>query len=105
MNWDAVGAVAEIAGVVAVVISLVYVGIQVRQNTVQLRHDNLRDAIRGVLDTNWYFHRDDTAFEVFRRGCISFEELSPKDQAHFHSIVVGSALAVSWIAHAPPSSG
>ena len=97
MNWDAVGAVAEIAGVVAVVISLVYVGIQVRQNTVQLRHDNLRDTIRGALDTNWYYHRDDTAFEVFRRGCISFEELSPKDQAHFHSIVVDLSFYFSLI--------
>jgi len=88
MNWDAIGAIAEIAGVVVVVVSLVYVGIQIRQNTVQLRQDNLRETIRGVLDTNWYFHRDDAAFEVFRQGCNSFEELSPKDKAHFHSIVV-----------------
>ena len=88
MNWDAIGAIAEIAGVLAVVISLVYVGFQVRQNSAQLRQDNLRKTIRGVLDTNWYFHRDDSAFEVFRQGCNSFDELSPKDKAHFHSIVV-----------------
>ncbi len=88
MNWDAVGAIAEIAGVLLIVVSLVFVGIQVRQNTTQLRQDNLRETIRGLLDTNWYFHRDDAAFEVFRQGCNSFEELAPKDKAHCHSRLV-----------------
>jgi hypothetical protein len=53
-----------------------------------LRQDNLHKTVKGVLDTNWYFHRDSAAFDVFRAGCNSFEELSPKDKAHFHSIVV-----------------
>ncbi len=61
MNWDAVGAIAEVVAVLGVVASLVFVGIQIRQNTVQLRQDNLRETIRGTLDTNWYFHRDDAA--------------------------------------------
>jgi len=65
MNWDAVGAIAEVAGVLGIVISLVYVGVQVRQNTMQLRQDNLRETMRGTLDNYWYFHRDDAAFEVF----------------------------------------
>jgi len=88
MNWEAIGAIAEVVGVVAVVGSLIFVGFQVRQNTVQLRHDNLRETIRGTLDTNWYYHRNDAAFDVYRKGCNSFDELSPKEQAHFHSIVV-----------------
>ena len=78
----------EFVGAIAVVATLVYLSVQVRQNTVQLRQDNLRETIRGTLDTNWYFHRDDAAFEVFRQGCNSFEELSPKNKAHFHSMVV-----------------
>ena len=88
MNWDAIGAVAEVLGVIAVVVSLIYVGFQVRQNTMQLRQDNLREIVRGTLDTNWYFHRDDLAFDVFRRGVKSFDDLKPKDKAHFHSIIV-----------------
>ena len=91
MNWDAIGAIAEVIGVIAVVVSLIYVGFQVRQNTMQLRQDNLREIVRGTLDTNWYFHRDDLAFDVFRRGVRSFDELQPKDKAHFHSIVVDLA--------------
>jgi hypothetical protein len=33
MNWEAISAVAEIVGVIAVVVSLGYVAIQIRQNT------------------------------------------------------------------------
>ena len=43
MNWDAVGAIGEIVGALAVVITLVYLAIQVRQNTrhlqAQMGHD------------------------------------------------------------------
>ena len=97
MNWEAISAIAEILGVLAVVISLIYVGFQVRQNTMQLRQDNLLKNVRGTLDTNWYYHRDPTAFDVFRRGVKSFHELPPKDQAHFHSVLVDLAFYLQMV--------
>ena len=33
MNWQAVSAIAEVVGVIAVVVSLIYLAIQIRQNT------------------------------------------------------------------------
>lgn len=33
MNWDAFGAIAEFGGAIAVVVSLIYLAVQVRQNT------------------------------------------------------------------------
>ena len=39
MNWDAISAVGEIVGAAAVVVSLIYLAIQVRQNTNTLRAD------------------------------------------------------------------
>ena len=33
MNWDAIGAIGEIVGATAVVVSLVYLAVQIRQNT------------------------------------------------------------------------
>lgn len=91
MNWDAIIAIAEVIGVAAVVISLLYVGHQVRQNTLQLRQDNLREIVRGTLDTNWFYHRDPTAFDVFRRGVRSFQDLKPREKALFHSVIVDLA--------------
>ena len=37
MNWDAIGAIAESLGALAVIISLIYLAAQVRQTRVQLR--------------------------------------------------------------------
>ena len=33
MNWDAIGSIGEIVGAIAVVVSLIYLAVQVRQNT------------------------------------------------------------------------
>jgi len=38
MNWDAVGAIAELIGATAVVLTLVYLSIQLRQNTRAVEH-------------------------------------------------------------------
>jgi hypothetical protein len=37
MNWDAIGALAELFGALAVVVSLLYLASQIRQNTTNLR--------------------------------------------------------------------
>ena len=36
MNWEAVGAIAEAIGVIAILVSLVYVAAQIRQSTLQI---------------------------------------------------------------------
>ena len=55
MNWQAIGTIAEIVGAVAVVISLIYVAVQIRQNTRQVHvaaHDgttrDFRELIRSI---------------------------------------------------------
>ena len=37
MNWDAIGAIGEVSGAVAVVVTLIYLAGQLRQNTQALR--------------------------------------------------------------------
>ncbi len=44
MNWDAIGAVAEIVGLVVVIASLIYVGKQIGQNNEMMRAES-RNAI------------------------------------------------------------
>jgi len=40
MNWDAVTGVAELIGATGVIASLVYVGLQIRQNTIATQRSN-----------------------------------------------------------------
>ena len=52
MNWDAIGAIAELIGAIAVVITLIYLAIQVRQNTRAIRLDTghaITEEFRGMF--------------------------------------------------------
>ena len=48
MNWDAVGALAELMGAVGVVVTLIYLSRQVRDNTDSIRRSTAHDALRSV---------------------------------------------------------
>lgn len=52
MNWEAIGAVGEIIGALAVLISLIYLALQVRQNTMVMRaaaKQNLTEASQNLI--------------------------------------------------------
>jgi len=52
MNWDAIGAVSELVGAVAVVITLIYLAVQIRQNTRAIRLDTghaITEEFRGMF--------------------------------------------------------
>ena len=47
MNWDAIGAIGEVGGAIAVVITLFYLASQIRQNTNALNSESRRAALEG----------------------------------------------------------
>ena len=47
MNWEAVGAVGEVLGAFAVVLTLVYLAVQIRQNTSSTRASTYSDTTDG----------------------------------------------------------
>ena len=74
---------AEIAGGLAIIISLLYVGYQIRQGTKVAIADNTRE----VLDTYAFHHfigSNPVVAEIFARGLSDFSILSNSDQRTFH---------------------
>ena len=51
MNWEAVGATAELVAAVGVIISLLYLATQIRQNTASVRASTYQDFTRESADT------------------------------------------------------
>ena len=49
MNWEAIGAVGEILGAAAVLVTLAYLAVQVRQNTKAERRTALDSSIRNFM--------------------------------------------------------
>ena len=50
MSWEAVGALSELAGAIGVIASLIYVGMQVRQNTRSMRAATYDSLVRSNGD-------------------------------------------------------
>ena len=51
MNWDAIGAIGEVGGAVAVVVTLIYLAVQLRQNTRAIRSANY--AAYNQVASSW----------------------------------------------------
>jgi len=96
MNWDAIGAIGEIVGAVAVVVTLIFLTLQLRHNTKAVQ----RAAHRGVYEDarEWMYRlvENPDVAELYRSG-MRGEELSPTDRLRFRMLL--GALFNHW-AHA-----
>lgn len=94
MNWDVITAIAEVLGVGAVVVSLIYLASQLKQSSIQARgeaHSNYlttwNETIKG-----WIIDRD--TIEILQRGFTDFSKLPNVEQAIFAQQV--AALINHW---------
>ncbi|MEM7099014.1 MAG: hypothetical protein AAF541_12205 [Pseudomonadota bacterium] len=65
MNWDAIGAVGEVLGAVGVIVTLVYLALQIRQNSLTTRAE-----IRQSLAEQQIQFINSRATDPFLRGAI-----------------------------------
>jgi hypothetical protein len=93
MNWDAKGAVAEAVGAIAVIITFVYLTIQLRQNTKAVEHS----SYRGVFDDayEWMYKLADNPeiAELYLAG-MRGDELCSSDRLRFSLLM--NTLFVHW---------
>ena len=85
MNWEAISAIGQIVGAIAVVISLIYLAREIRSNARETR----RAAMRSALDALIRFSQQITAHadlaELRHRGLADFESLEGTDRSRFDS--------------------
>ena len=98
MDWNAIGAVGELIGALAVVVSLVYLSRQVRQNTRALRTANAATVKQNFQSIARAFITDRGASDIVLRA-LKREELSPAEQlsayAWFFDLLKSGELAYS----------
>jgi len=87
LNWDAIAAIGEILGAIAVVISLVYVAAQVGQNTKALRRSASAEAVAAIRDWNRDIAVNPELNRVYRQGIEGLASLTDGDRAQFGVIV------------------
>ncbi len=87
MNWNAVGAIGELLGALGVIISLVYLSVQIRQNTAQIGEHSreLRIAALDAIASSFSRFRDPLIRDpelaaLWLRGIEDYEGLDPVER-------------------------
>lgn len=73
----------EIIGAIAVVVSLIYLAVQVRQNTQAQHTENFSRALDRVAAMQATLSQDPETSVIFSRGVLEPSELTPKERTQF----------------------
>ena len=93
MNWQAIGAIGELVGGIAVIGTLIYLASQIRQNT-KMNASAIRQSFYDYTTRQMLQGTDDTEFNVaLAKAAMTDEELSPGDRIRmmrlFQAVFVG----------------
>ncbi|HEX8899352.1 MAG TPA: hypothetical protein VF751_11700 [Chthoniobacterales bacterium] len=83
MNWDAISAVSQLIGSIAVVISVLYLAVQLRSSTRVARVAAMDAAAAALRDVTKPFMENAELARLWRTGLENLNALSPEDQARF----------------------
>lgn len=104
MNWEAIGAVGELMGALGVVISLVFVGLQLRKNTQVIIDTNVESATERLITVSQLIASDADLARIYGVGLKSLDDLSFEDRVRFSSLLY-SIFADCWDQHAKYQNG
>jgi len=80
VNWEAIGAVGEIIGAAAVVVSVIYLALQIRAQNVESRLAATRDLASKRAEPLKLLVGDDAAIEVWLKAIRDYESLQGHDR-------------------------
>ena len=83
MNWEAIGALAELLGALAVFITVAFLAVQMRQNTRALRSESMNNA--SMSTQTWYLQlgTNPQSVEIWLKGMQTPDECSQAEYAQF----------------------
>ena len=73
MDWNAIGAIAEIVGSVAVVLTIIYLSLQISQSNKAAKSLSANQSRSGVTDVLSGISGDTGAVKTYTKGMISPE--------------------------------
>jgi hypothetical protein len=94
VNWDALSALGEIVGAAGVVVTLIYLAVQTRQNTEAVRHAFTRGVMEDANTWRFKIVENPGVSELFRNGLRDPEKLDANDKYRFRMLL--DALLFHW---------
>jgi len=81
--WPAIGAIGEAVGALAVVVSLFYVGFQIRQSARATQAETARESVAAIRHFNEAMISNPAAARLFNVGAEDLSKLSEEERAQF----------------------
>jgi len=85
MNWQAISAIAEAVAAVGVIFSLIYVGVQVRQGTIETRVGILRSVVNELGRVHDSLAQNADLADIAVRGFADYGALTVAERARLSS--------------------
>jgi hypothetical protein len=88
MNWEAIGALSELVGATAVVVTIGYLTLQVRQQTVAVRSASYQSSTDALNQINIAIATDPELLRVVSSQPASLDELSTEDRYRYSYVLL-----------------
>ena len=82
MNWEAIGAIGEILGASAVVLTLIYLAVQIRAQNRESRISSVHETTGAIRNAMSLLVDGDTA-EIVVKGINGFDEMSDVERLRY----------------------
>ena len=83
MNWEAIGASAELLGAIGVIVSLLYLATQIRQNTQSVRANTFQNFTRESAETTRLMLLERSLLDELKPLIEGGAEFDPGDHVRF----------------------
>jgi hypothetical protein len=87
VNWDVISAIADLLGAIGVLVSLLYLATQIRQNTAWLRQQAFQLGTNEVRRWASHFSESRATSELFIEGQRDFRSLDSVDKLRFTMLI------------------
>ena len=87
MNWDALGAIGEVIGPLALFLTLGYLAVQIRQNTKAARASALDSSVNAVNAVRVAMFENVEVTALYRKGLENPDELDDNEKTRFRLLV------------------
>lgn len=97
VNWDAIGAIGELAGAAAVVLTLAYLATQIRQTRAIEKDRTSREMMEKGIEIMVFSSSNPGSLEILRKGIVDYSALPIAEKDVFHGwatrLIIGTEQA------------
>ncbi len=92
MNWEALGAIGEIAGAIGVIVTLLYLSAQIRESNRSARHTGTQEILNQALTGIRQQSIDPDGWNLWIRGHMADPSLTPEELSRFRVTVMQNVM-------------